>query len=74
MSRAYGSQGCYGATGSIVVLSAYLGQIPKIYAKLEGEIATLIDERDADALAEQGLETDIPTIQHVEVSKRVLIR
>ncbi|KAG9078508.1 hypothetical protein FS749_009464 [Ceratobasidium sp. UAMH 11750] len=71
-------QGCYGTStpnsGSIVVLSAYLGQIPKIHAKFKGEVTTVVDERDVDQLAERGLETDIATVERVELSKRVLIR
>ncbi|KAG8683819.1 hypothetical protein FRC08_014053, partial [Ceratobasidium sp. 394] len=58
----------------IVVLSAYLGQIPKIHAKFKGEVTTVVDERDVDQLAERGLETDIATVEQVELSKRVLIR
>ncbi|KAG9089663.1 hypothetical protein FRC06_001443 [Ceratobasidium sp. 370] len=71
-------QGCYGTSapgsGTIVVLSAYLGQIPKLHAKFKGEITTVVDERDVDQLAERGLETDIATVEQVELSKRVLIR
>ncbi|QRV86468.1 Zinc finger, NF-X1-type [Ceratobasidium sp. AG-Ba] len=70
-------QGCYGVSsdsGTIVVLSAYLGQIPKINAKFRGEITTVVDERDMDQLAEQGIDTDIATVGQVELSKRVLVR
>ncbi|KAG8729067.1 hypothetical protein FRC12_021286 [Ceratobasidium sp. 428] len=71
-------QGCYGISssksGSIVILSAYLGQIPKIHAKFKGEITTVVDERDIDQLAERGVEADIATVEQIELSKRVLIR
>ncbi|KAG9127476.1 hypothetical protein FRC07_013285 [Ceratobasidium sp. 392] len=71
-------QGCYGtsapASGTIVILSAYLGQIPKLHAKFKGEITTIVDERDIDQLAECGLEADIAMVEQVELSKRVLIR
>ena len=74
------SQGAYSEPGDIVILASYLGQIPRIRDSLLGEVTTVIDERDATALAEQEGE-DIypdavngPVVESVKVSKRVLIR
>lgn len=72
------SQGSYSEQGDIVILAAYLGQIPRIRDSLAGVVTTVIDERDATNLAERGDESVIPeattTVERVQVSKRVLIR
>ncbi|EUC58484.1 NFX1-type zinc finger protein, partial [Rhizoctonia solani AG-3 Rhs1AP] len=68
-------QGCYNTPGNIVILAAYLGQIPKLRKKLEDIVTIVIDERDAELL-------DLPTndgeeagtIKQVELSKQVTIR
>lgn len=68
-------QGRYGnSPDSIVILSAYLGQIPKIHDKLKGEMTTVIDDRDVAQLAEQGVELDVAEVKEVELSKRVRVR
>lgn len=69
------SQGCYNKEGNIVVLAAYLGQIPKIRQKLQGVVKTIVDERDAELLAQRETEEEEPpTVQEVNLSKHVLIR
>ncbi|KAF8598648.1 hypothetical protein BDV93DRAFT_593819 [Ceratobasidium sp. AG-I] len=68
-------QGCYSDEGNIVILAAYLGQIPKIRKKLQGIVTTVVDERDSELLAQHGLEEEgAPSVQRVEVSSRVLVR
>ncbi|KAJ1299734.1 hypothetical protein OPQ81_007323 [Rhizoctonia solani] len=68
-------QGCYNDEGSIVVLAAYLGQVPKIQQKLQELVTTVVDDRDAELLAQHGLEkTEISTTPETEISKRVLVR
>ncbi|CAE6531432.1 unnamed protein product [Rhizoctonia solani] len=68
-------QGCYNKEGNIVVLAAYLGQIPKIRQKLRDVVTTIIDERDAELLEQHGIEDEeTTTVQEVKVSKHVLIR
>ncbi|CUA71425.1 NFX1-type zinc finger-containing protein 1 [Mus musculus] [Rhizoctonia solani] len=68
-------QGCYNKEGNIVVLAAYLGQIPKIRQKLRDVVTTIIDERDAELLVQHGIEDEeTTTVQEVKVSKHVLIR
>jgi hypothetical protein len=68
-------QGCYNTEGNIVILAAYLGQIPKIREKLRSIVTTIVDERDAELLAQHGLEAeDTTTVQEVQVSNHVLIR
>ncbi|KAG8720713.1 hypothetical protein FRC09_009099 [Ceratobasidium sp. 395] len=68
-------QGCYNKEGNIVVLAAYLGQIPKIRQKLRDVVTTIVDERDAELLVQHGIEDEETTmVQEVKVSKHVLIR
>ncbi|CAE6473590.1 unnamed protein product [Rhizoctonia solani] len=68
-------QGCYNKEGNIVVLAAYLGQIPKIRQKLRDVVTTIVDERDAELLEQHGIEDEeTTTVQEVKVSKHVLIR
>ncbi|CAE6473587.1 unnamed protein product [Rhizoctonia solani] len=68
-------QGCYNDEGNIVVLAAYLGQVPKIQQKLQSLVTTVVDDRDADLLAEHGLEeTELATTREMNISKRVLVR
>ncbi|KAJ1299739.1 hypothetical protein OPQ81_007327 [Rhizoctonia solani] len=70
-------QGCYNKPGNIVVLAAYLGQIPKLRKKLEQVVTIVIDERDADLLEQHTmdqLEDEKNTIQEVQMSKQVTIR
>ncbi|KAJ1300333.1 hypothetical protein OPQ81_005154 [Rhizoctonia solani] len=68
-------QGCYNKEGNIVVLAAYLGQIPKIRQKLRDVVTTIVDERDAELLEQHGIEDEeTTTVQEVKVSRHVLIR
>ncbi|CCO36196.1 NFX1-type zinc finger-containing protein 1 [Rhizoctonia solani AG-1 IB] len=68
-------QGCYNSSRNIVILSAYLGQIPKIRKKLQNVVTIVVDERDADLLEQLGLdEEDSTPVQQVQASSRVLIR
>ncbi|KAH7335672.1 hypothetical protein B0J17DRAFT_667287 [Rhizoctonia solani] len=68
-------QGCYNKEGNIVILAAYLGQIPKIRQKLKDVVTTIVDERDAELLVQHGIEDEeTTTVQEVKVSKHVLIR
>jgi hypothetical protein len=68
-------QGCYNKEGNIVILAAYLGQIPKIRQKLRDVVTTIVDERDAELLVQHGFEEEeTTTVQEVKVSKHVLIR
>jgi hypothetical protein len=68
-------QGCYTNAGNIVILAAYLGQIPKIRKKLEDVVTTIVDDRDSELLAQHGLEEEeVTTVQRVQVTTRVLIR
>ncbi|EUC58482.1 NFX1-type zinc finger protein, partial [Rhizoctonia solani AG-3 Rhs1AP] len=68
-------QGCYNEEGNIVVLAAYLGQVPKIQQKLQSLVTTVVDDRDAEALAEHGVEeTELATTREIDMSKRVLVR
>ncbi|KEP50889.1 NFX1-type zinc finger protein [Rhizoctonia solani 123E] len=68
-------QGCYNSSKNIVVLSAYLGQIPKIRKKLQNVVTTVVDERDAELLEQLGLDDEDSTpVQLVQASSRVLIR
>ena len=70
-------QGCYGKSGDIVVLCAYLGQLMQIRKALASEVTTVIDERDAQAIMD--LEGDVdasflddqPRAERIAVSKRV---
>lgn len=68
-------QGCYNNQKNIVILSAYLGQIPKIRKKLQNVVTTVVDERDATLLDQLGLDDDDATpVQQIHASNRVLIR
>ncbi|KAH7335663.1 hypothetical protein B0J17DRAFT_616684 [Rhizoctonia solani] len=68
-------QGCYNKSGNIVVLTAYLGQIPKIRQKLQDIVTIVIDERDAELLDPHTIETEeTSAVQQVELNKQVIIR
>ncbi|KAG9124064.1 hypothetical protein FRC07_013002, partial [Ceratobasidium sp. 392] len=68
-------QGCYNSPKDIVILAAYLGQIPKIRKKLQNVVTTVIDERDSELLDQHGLEDEeVTSVQQVQASSRVLIR
>ncbi|CAE6437801.1 unnamed protein product, partial [Rhizoctonia solani] len=68
-------QGCYNSSRNIVILSAYLGQIPKIRKKLQNVVTTVVDERDAELLERLGLDDEDSTpVQQVQASSRVIIR
>ncbi|KAH7335671.1 hypothetical protein B0J17DRAFT_769501 [Rhizoctonia solani] len=68
-------QGCYNDERNIVVLAAYLGQVPKIQQRLQGLVTTVLDDRDAELLAEHGLEeAKLATTREMNISKRVLVR
>ncbi|KAG8908713.1 hypothetical protein FRC01_007272, partial [Tulasnella sp. 417] len=72
-------QGKYTKAGDIVVLCAYLGQLAKVRKLLSGEVATMIDERDAVELLDYDNEADAEEIladstDQVHVSERVLLR
>ncbi|KAG8703433.1 hypothetical protein FRC09_004163 [Ceratobasidium sp. 395] len=69
---------CGGGEDSVSKYNEY--EVDMIYAfvkhllRFKGEITTVVDERDIDQLAEHGVETDIATVEQIELSKRVLIR
>ena len=68
-------QGCYNKPGSIVILAAYLGQIPKLRQKLEDIVTIVIDERDAELLEQQTIDQEeTATVQQVQLSQQVIIR
>ncbi|KAH7335664.1 hypothetical protein B0J17DRAFT_769497 [Rhizoctonia solani] len=68
-------QGCYNKPGNIVILAAYLGQIPKLRKKLEGIVTIVIDERDAEQLEQHTMDQEeTGTVQDVQLSKQVTIR
>ncbi|CAE6444479.1 unnamed protein product [Rhizoctonia solani] len=68
-------QGCYNKPGNIVILAAYLGQIPKLRKKLQEIVTIVIDERDAELLEQQTMDQDeAATVQKVQLSKQVIIR
>ncbi|KAF8696564.1 P-loop containing nucleoside triphosphate hydrolase protein, partial [Rhizoctonia solani] len=68
-------QGCYNSSRNIIILSAYLGQIPKIRKRLQNVVTIVVDERDAELLEQLGLdEEDSTPVQQVQASSRVLIR
>ncbi|KAG9075056.1 hypothetical protein FRC06_010303, partial [Ceratobasidium sp. 370] len=68
-------QGCYNSPKDIVILAAYLGQIPKIRKRLQDVVTTVVDERDAELLDQHGIEDeDVTSVQQVQASNRVLIR
>ncbi|KDQ57638.1 hypothetical protein JAAARDRAFT_270513 [Jaapia argillacea MUCL 33604] len=71
-------QGCYSREGDIVVLCAYLGQLARMRDALSDSVAVVIDERDQTLLAdheEEKAETpENALVEHVRVSKRVLLR
>ncbi|CUA71429.1 Nonribosomal peptide synthetase 1 [Aspergillus fumigatus Af293] [Rhizoctonia solani] len=68
-------QGCYNKPGNIVILAAYLGQIPKLRKRLQDVVTIVIDERDAELLEQQGIDQeDTSTVQKVQLSKQVTIR
>ncbi|KAG8712686.1 hypothetical protein FRC11_014505, partial [Ceratobasidium sp. 423] len=69
-------QGLYNTPGNIVVLAAYLGQIPKLRQKLQKMVKIVIDERDAELLDQHEMEQEeeTATVQEVQVSKQVIIR
>ncbi|KAG9092170.1 hypothetical protein FS749_015949 [Ceratobasidium sp. UAMH 11750] len=68
-------QGCYNSPKDIVILAAYLGQIPKIRKRLQDVVTTVVDERDSELLDQHGIEDeDVTSVQQVQASSRVLIR
>lgn len=68
-------QGCYNQEGNIVILAAYLGQIPKIRQKLRGMVTIVVDERDAELLDARGIvEEESTIVQEVKLSQQVIIR
>ncbi|KAG8742681.1 hypothetical protein FRC10_001037 [Ceratobasidium sp. 414] len=68
-------QGCYNSPKDIVILAAYLGQIPKIRKRLQDVVTTVVDERDSELLEQHGIEDeDVTSVQQVQASSRVLIR
>lgn len=67
-------QGCYNEPGSIVVLAAYLGQIPKIRRKLQDVVKIIVDERDLELLEEHGIDEEATTTPEDKLSQQVLIR
>ncbi|QRV96757.1 Zinc finger, NF-X1-type [Ceratobasidium sp. AG-Ba] len=68
-------QGCYNSSRDIVILAAYLGQIPKIRKRLQNVVTTVIDERDSELLDQHGIEEEETIlVQQVQASSRVLIR
>ncbi|KAG8761161.1 hypothetical protein FRC11_014303 [Ceratobasidium sp. 423] len=67
-------QGCYNKPGNIVILAAYLGQIPKLRKKLQDIVTIVIDERDAELLEQHGMDEEAATVQRVPLSKQVIIR
>ncbi|KAL5632189.1 hypothetical protein ACGC1H_000258 [Rhizoctonia solani] len=68
-------QGSYNKPGNIVILAAYLGQIPKLRKKLQDVVTIVIDERDAELLEQQTMDQEeTGTIQKVQLSKQVIIR
>ncbi|CCO31231.1 NFX1-type zinc finger-containing protein 1 [Rhizoctonia solani AG-1 IB] len=68
-------QGCYNKPGNIVVLAAYLGQIPKLRRKLQEIVTIVIDERDAELLERHTMDQEeTGTVEQVQLSKQVIIR
>ncbi|KAF8332045.1 uncharacterized protein EI90DRAFT_3056359 [Cantharellus anzutake] len=76
-------QGPYSGEGDIVVLCAYLGQLAEVRKLLSSEVTTVLDERDLALLEEANpdaegsdpsLSTSAHQVQHIPVSKRVLLR
>ncbi|KAG8690474.1 hypothetical protein FRC11_011352, partial [Ceratobasidium sp. 423] len=68
-------QGLYNTPGNIVVLAAYLGQIPKLRQKLQKVVTIVVDERDAELLDQHTMDQeDTGTVQQVQLSKQVIIR
>ncbi|KAF8748911.1 P-loop containing nucleoside triphosphate hydrolase protein [Rhizoctonia solani] len=68
-------QGCYNKPGNIVILAAYLGQIPKLRKKLEEIVTIVIDERDAELLEQHTMDQEeTGTVKEVQLSKQVIIR
>ena len=64
-------QGTYSGPGDIAVLCAYLGQLQKVRAALRDlKIAVAVDERDAEQLAQKGLEEGVE-FEEVVVAKHV---
>ncbi|KAF8668071.1 P-loop containing nucleoside triphosphate hydrolase protein [Rhizoctonia solani] len=68
-------QGCYNKPGNIVILAAYLGQIPKLRKKLEEIVTIVIDERDAELLEQHTMDQEeTGIVKEVQLSKQVIIR
>ncbi|CAE6467693.1 unnamed protein product [Rhizoctonia solani] len=68
-------QGCYNKPKNIVILAAYLGQIPKLRKKLQEIVTIVIDDRDAELLDEHTMDQEeTATVKQVELSKQVVIR
>ncbi|KAG8909678.1 hypothetical protein FRC01_006802 [Tulasnella sp. 417] len=72
-------QGTYTKTGDIVVLCAYLGQLVKLRKALEGEVVTVVDERDIAKLLDHRDEEDVARIfesavQQVRIDSAVQLK
>ncbi|KAG8690476.1 hypothetical protein FRC11_011354, partial [Ceratobasidium sp. 423] len=68
-------QGCYNKPRNIVILAAYLGQIPKLCKKLQDIATIVIDERDAALLAKPGPgKNKLANTCQTNTSRRVLVR
>ncbi|EUC58494.1 NFX1-type zinc finger protein, putative, partial [Rhizoctonia solani AG-3 Rhs1AP] len=68
-------QGCYNTPGNIVILAAYLGQIPKLRQRLQEIVTIVIDERDAELLEQRTMDQEeTATVQQVQLSQQVTIR
>ncbi|CCA73010.1 related to ECM32-DNA dependent ATPase/DNA helicase B [Serendipita indica DSM 11827] len=74
-------QGLYTRSGSIVILCMYLGQLVKVRDELRNSrINVVFDERDLDALRDNGIDVDSDATDHgvelqeVRITDQVLIR
>ncbi|CAG7854327.1 NFX1-type zinc finger-containing protein 1 [Serendipita indica DSM 11827] len=74
-------QGLYTRSGSIVILCMYLGQLVKVRDELRNSrINVVFDERDLDALRDNGIDVDSDAADHgvelqeVRITDQVLIR
>ncbi|KIO21374.1 hypothetical protein M407DRAFT_80478 [Tulasnella calospora MUT 4182] len=72
-------QGIYTENGDIVVLCAYLGQLVKLRNALEGEVMTVVGERDLAKLLDHRDEEDVAgifddAVQQVEISRLVHLK
>ncbi|KAG8908575.1 hypothetical protein FRC01_007332 [Tulasnella sp. 417] len=72
-------QGTYTKTGDIVVLCAYLGQLVKLRKAFEGEVVTVVDERDIAKLLDHRDEEDVAgivenAVQQVSIDSAVQLK